>query len=893
MELDLIGRTLSHYRISAAIGAGGMGEVYRATDTKLDREVAIKVLPQSLAQDPNRLARFEREAKVLASLNHPNIAHIYGIEERALIMELVPGETIKGPLPLPVALDYARQIAEALEAAHDKGIVHRDLKPANVMITPTGLVKVLDFGLATVLEGSILSGGDPSNAPTLTMGSTQSGIIVGTAAYMSPEQAAGKPVDRRADIWSYGAVLWEMLTGEPLFRGETVSHTLADVLRAPIDFDRLPKDTPREVRDLVKRCLDRDVKRRLRDIGEARIAIENVGREPEAAATAAASTLPWRRLPWIVVGLMTAAAAVSLWAPWRASQPVDRPLVRLDVDLGPDVSLPPFNVTGSSVAISPDGTRLVYASGTPKKLFIRRLDEPKATELPGTDGAEGPFFSPDGQWLGFEADGKLKKISVEGGAPILLCDVINFVGASWGEDGSIVFSSAVNRGLLQISSGGGEPETIAPLGSGEAALARPQILPGDKAVLFTTSTRRSEDEDRFDIEVLTLADHHRKIVARGGSTARYLATSKGIGHLVYTNGAKLFAIPFDLDKLETRGTAIPVLDDVGYFALFGGGGLDFSRAGTMVYRRTTAGVPATMSTVHWVDSAGKGEPLRLKPGAYSEPSLSPDGKRVALLFADGGRPDIWVYDLQRDAMTRLTFSGEFNESPIWSPDSQYVVFASVGRGIFWTRSDGGGQPQALITRKNYLVPTSFTPDGKRLAYYEFEGNPQVWTVPLEEQGGQLNAGQPEQLLKTSFSDVTPVFSPDGRWLAYVSNESGKNEVYVRTFPPQSSGQGGKWQVSTGGGTMPRWSRSGHELFYQSGGQILAATYTVRNDIFVADNPRVWIAKLGGTAWDLAPDGKRLAVLTPVDSTEVPKPEHEVVFILNFFDELRRRAPAGK
>jgi serine/threonine-protein kinase len=825
-------------------------------------------------------------------LNHPNIAHIYGIEERALIMELVPGETIKGPLPLPVALDYARQIAEALEAAHDKGIVHRDLKPANVMITPTGLVKVLDFGLATVLEGSILSGGDPSNAPTLTMGSTQSGIIVGTAAYMSPEQAAGKPVDRRADIWSYGAVLWEMLTGEPLFRGETVSHTLADVLRAPIDFDRLPKDTPREVRDLVKRCLDRDVKRRLRDIGEARIAIENVGREPEAAATAAASTLPWRRLPWIVVGLMTAAAAVSLWAPWRASQPVDRPLVRLDVDLGPDVSLPPFNVTGSSVAISPDGTRLVYASGTPKKLFIRRLDEPKATELPGTDGAEGPFFSPDGQWLGFEADGKLKKISVEGGAPILLCDVINFVGASWGEDGSIVFSSAVNRGLLQISSGGGEPETIAPLGSGEAALARPQILPGDKAVLFTTSTRRSEDEDRFDIEVLTLADHHRKIVARGGSTARYLATSKGIGHLVYTNGAKLFAIPFDLDKLETRGTAIPVLDDVGYFALFGGGGLDFSRAGTMVYRRTTAGVPATMSTVHWVDSAGKGEPLRLKPGAYSEPSLSPDGKRVALLFADGGRPDIWVYDLQRDAMTRLTFSGEFNESPIWSPDSQYVVFASVGRGIFWTRSDGGGQPQALITRKNYLVPTSFTHDGKRLAYYEFEGNPQVWTVPLEEQGGQLNAGQPEQLLKTSFSDVTPVFSPDGRWLAYVSNESGKNEVYVRTFPPQSSGQGGKWQVSTGGGTMPRWSRSGHELFYQSGGQILAATYTVRNDIFVADNPRVWIAKLGGTAWDLAPDGKRLAVLTPVDSTEVPKPEHEVVFILNFFDELRR-APAGK
>jgi serine/threonine protein kinase len=892
MELDLIGRTLSHYRIAAAIGAGGMGEVYRATDTKLDREVAIKVLPESLAQDPNRLARFEREAKVLASLNHPNIAQIYGIEERALVMELVPGETLKGPLPLPTALDYARQIAEALEAAHEKGIVHRDLKPANVMITPTGLVKVLDFGLATVLQGSIPSGGDPSNTPTLTMGSTQAGIIVGTVAYMSPEQAAGKPVDRRADIWSYGAVLWEMLVGEPLFSGETISHTLADVLRTPIDFDKLPKDIPRAVRDLVERCLDRDVKRRLRDIGEARIAIENIGKEPEAAA-ATAKTPTRGRLPWIVSGVMTAVAAVSLWTPWRASQLVDRPLVRLDVDLGSDVSLPPFNVSGSSVAISPDGTRLVYASGTPKKLFVRRLDEPKAAELPGTEGAEGPFFSADGQWLGFAANGKLKKISIEGGDPVPLCDITNFVGASWGEDGSIVVSSAVNRGLLRIPVGGGDTETIAPLANGEAALARPQILPGDQAVLFTTSTRRSEDENRFDIEVLTLADHRRKVVARGGSTARYLPTSKDSGHLVYTNKATLFAVPFDLNKMETRGTAVPILDDVAYFALLGGGGFDFSRAGILVYRKMGAGDFATISALHWVDSSGNKEPLRLKPGSYSEPRLSPDGKRVALLFADNGRPDVWVYDVQRDAMTRLTFSGAFNESPIWSPDGQYVIFASVGSGIFWTRSDGGGQPQALIKSKNYMVPTSLTPDGKRLAYYEFEGNPQIWTVPLEEQSGQLKAGQPEQFLKTNFSEVMPVFSHDGRWLAYVSNESGKNEVYVRTFPQPSGQGGGEWQVSTSGGTLPRWSLSGHELFYQSGDQIMAANYIARGDTFLGDKSRVWTAKLAGTAWDLASDGKRLAVLTPVDSAETPRPEHEVVFLLNFFDELRRRVPTGK
>jgi serine/threonine-protein kinase len=362
--------------------------------------------------------------------------------------------------------------------------------------------------------------------------------------------------------------------------------------------------------------------------------------------------------------------------------------------------------------------------------------------------------------------------------------------------------------------------------------------------------------------------------------------------LVYVNKATLFAIPFDLDKLETRGTAVPVLDDVAYQASNGGGQFDVSRTGTLVYRRASGGASALM-TVQWVAPTGKKEPLRAKPGVYQDPRLSSDGKRVALRVLEGGSLDVWVYDPQRDAMTRVTFGGTEYRSPTWSPDGHYVVFSSAGNGLFQARADGASQPQALMQSKSNQIPWSFTPDGKRLAYVETAGNPQIWTVPLEDQGGQLKAGKPERFLKSSFTDVDPVFSLDGRWLAYQSNESGKTEVYVRAFPPPSSGQGGKWQISNSGGAEPRWSRTGHELVYRSGDQILAARYTVNGDTVVAEKPRVWIAKLGGTQWDLAPDGQRVAVVTPVETADAPRQDHEVVFLQNFFDELRRRVPLGK
>ena len=916
------GTTLGPYEIVAQIGEGGMGLVYRARDTKLNRDVALKILPDAFASDPDRLARFTREAQTLAALNHPNIAAIYGLEEgpaeagphasggrvRALVMELVEGDDLsqriaRGAIPLDEALPIAKQIAEALEAAHEQGIIHRDLKPANVKVRPDGTVKVLDFGLAKAMEPASSSSRSMSMSPTITTPAmTQAGMILGTAAYMSPEQARGGAVDKRADLWAFGVVLWEMLTGTRLFEGATVSDTLASVLKSEPEWKALAPATPSAIRRLLRRCLEKDRRRRLPDAAVARLEIDEAltaGSAVDSPALPTTDSRPATRsgtLPWAIAGaaLIVAGVLLMLWAPWRAEKPVDRPLARLDVDLGADVSLPAPAAGESSIAISPDGTRLVYASGAPTKLFTRRLDQPKATELPGTQGADAPFFSPDGQWVGFVVGGRVNKISVEGGAVVPLGGGANLTGARWGDDGS-VFMSASQKGLW-IPAGGGPPETVAEAVNGELSLHYPEILPGGKAILLAADN--PGPVDKTTIEVVTLADHRRKTLIRGGASPRYLATSNGAGYLVYINSATLFAVPFDLKTLETRGTAVPVVDDVAHESLVGGGQFDVSRTGTLVYRRTS-GDAAALTTLQWIDPTGKKEPLRAKPGLYRDPRLSPDGRRVALLLTEGGSSDIWVYDPRRDAMTRLTFGGGVPRYPTWSPDGRYVVFSNVGSGLFQARADGASQPQALTQSKTIQYPWSFTPDGKRLAYSEFVGTPQVWTVPLEDQGGQLKAGKPEPFLKSNFADLNPSFSPDGRWSAYQSNESGTNEVYVRAFPPPSSGQGGRWQISNSGGTGPRWSRSGHELVYQSGDQIMAASYTVNGDTFVAEKPRVWIAKLGAavianaTVWDLAPDGKRVAVLTPVESAEAPKQEHEVVFLLNFFDELRRRAPTAR
>jgi serine/threonine-protein kinase len=896
----MIGTKLAQYEITSHLGTGGMGEVYQATDSKLGRSVAIKLLPEAFKHDADRAARFEREARVLASLNHPNIATIHGVEEcggrKFLVMELVTGETLaekirRGAIPMDESLGIATQITEALEAAHEKGVIHRDLKPANIKITPEGKVKVLDFGLAKAFSGETTNA-SLSNSPTISLMSTQQGLILGTAAYMSPEQAKGKEVDRRTDIFAFGAVLFEMLTGCSAFGGEDVSDILSHVLRSDPNWTLLPTNVPPAIQKLLKLCLQKDARKRRQAAGDIRIDMEQALVEPLAASPEVPQTRSIAT--WAVASVLAATLGFVLWAPWRSEKPPDRPLMRLDVDLGAEVSLPPSATSRHSVAISPDGTRLVYVSGAPTKLFTRRLDQQKATELPGTDGAAWPFFSPDGQWLGFYVRGRLNKISVEGGAVVPLAEMGTFAGASWGEDGNIIVADTT-KGLERVPSGGGPPEMVAEPAQGERALVQPQILPGGKAVLFTGVTDAG-NPDKSSIEVMTLADRHPKVVVRGGTSPYYLVTSAGAGHLVYLNKSTLLAVPFDLDKLEPRGTAVPILDDVAHMATTGIPHLDFSLTGTLVYRRS--GQNEGLLTVVWLDGSGKTQPLLAKPGVYGRPSLSPVGQQLALQVTEGSATDVWVYDWNRETPTRLTFSGNA-QGPIWSPDGRYIVFHVDGQGMSAIRSDGSGQPQILTQSKNVQYQWSFTPDGKRLAFMESDSKNQydLWTVPLESGSAGLQAGRPEVFLQTPAAEMDPCFSPDGKWLAYSSNESGTFQIYVRAFPDK----GGKSTISNDGGGYPLWSRTGHELLFESlDNHIMAASYSVKGDSFVADKPRLWSEKpITGIVnnvrnVDLAPDGKRIvALISAGEDKGALEAQNYVTFLLNFFDELRRRAPQGK
>jgi serine/threonine-protein kinase len=879
-------RTIAHYRITAKLGEGGMGEVWRATDTKLSREVAVKVLPESFAADPDRLARFAREAQVLASLNHPNIAQIYGVEDRALIMELVDGPTLaeriaQRPIPFDEALDIARQIADALEAAHEKGIVHRDLKPANIKLTADGRVKVLDFGLAKALAGETSSAKFDSSG-TLTMHSTMAGIVLGTAGYMAPEQAKGKSVDKRADIWAFGVVLYEMIAGCRLFDGESVSDRLAAILTKEPEWERVPA----ELRRPLRACLERDPKRRLRDVGDVWRFMEA---EPPAAPRHS-----WR-MGALAAALTIALAAVSA-AWWRASRPVGYPLVRLNVDLGPQ-ALPGFNLTA---AISPDGRRLAFAArgadGRPQ-LATRVLDQPQATMLAGTEGAQDPFFSPDSRWIGFfDLNNAVKKISVDGGAPIALSPTWGSrpQGAHWGPDGNIVGSFGIVTPLLRLPDAGGTAQPITRLRAGELSHRWPQVLPGGRAILFTASSSATAQDDA-DIEVLSLQTGNVKLVHSRGYFGRYLPS----GHLVYLNQGVLFGVRFDRSRLETQGTPVPLLEDVAANVASGGGQFDFSPApfghGTFVY---AAGKGLTQTwSVEWLDSTGKTAPLLQARGVYAGVRFSPDGRRLA--FQRDGR-DIYVYDFERDTTTRLTFTGNA-VTPVWAPDGRHIAYRSVSNGsvLLWIRSDGAGEPQRLFETRETAIPWSISPDGRHLAYMATGTDPgfDIWTLPLDlSDPDRPKAGAPEPFLRDPGNEYVPRFSPDGRWIAYRSNESGNDEVYVRPFgPAASSGSGGKWQISTGGGNYPIWSNNGRELFYESPeNRIMVAAYSVEGGTFIPSRPQLWSEKrlflVGGANMDLAPDGQRFAVLTvPEPAGSAGNPVH-VTFLLNFFDELKRRIP---
>jgi len=902
------GTRLGPYEIVAPIGAGGMGEVYRARDAKLNRTVAIKVLPESLATDADRLMRFEREAQMLAALNHPHIAQIYGLEGRegqeassCIVMELVEGPTLAdriglGPIPFAEALSMATQIADALAAAHDHGIVHRDLKPANIKVRGDGVVKVLDFGLAKTLDpppSSIAA----TTSPTLSVHATQAGIILGTAAYMAPEQALGKAVDKRADIWAFGVVLFEMLTGRrPFGGGDEVVATIASVVKDAPLFADLSPETPAPLRRLLRRCLEKDPRRRLADIADARLEIADAleGTLEPAVSTTQTSGRRRERAWQLAAALLAVVAAAGWWSWSRAVRSVTtapESFQRVDLDFGSDLSLESI---GPAVALSPDGTRLVYVSkrsDEPTRLLTRLLEEPKPVELRGTEDAYSPFFSPDGRWVGFFAAGKLKKVRVDGGQLVTLCEASAGRGASWSEDGSFIVAALDNQSaLVRIPAEGGTPAPITKFAGDERSHRWPQVLPGHNRVLFTVNSSPGNFANSG-VAVVSFGDsgppaEHRILFAEAGMNPRYL----GSGYLTFVRKGTLYAAPFDVNQLRARGEPVPVLDEVSNEQYFGGVQLDLSRVGSLVYHR---GATLGLKTIQWLDSAGTLQPLLGDPSMYTYPRVSPDGERLAVSLPDGSNTGVWVYAWRTGTKTRITDGPGQQAYPVWSPDGRYIVFAGSG-ALLWGPADAAQRPKVLMAapKQGTLAPLSFTPDGQTLAFSErgADGKWSIKTSAIRNSGMESLAGNPELFVDLPSGAVTAAFSPDGRWLAYTSAESGVYEVYVRAFPDKRT----KRVISSGGGMMPTWAPDGKTLFYRTAEQrIMAVTYSATGDAFAAQPPRVWsdrrIANTGMTAnLDIAPDGTRFAVLMPAEAPEPLDTRGHFTFVPNFVEEVRRR-----
>jgi Tol biopolymer transport system component len=925
------GTRLGVYEIIAQIGEGGMGQVYRARDTTLNRDVALKVLPDAFVSDPDRLARFTREAQTLAALNHPNIAHIHGLEEshpsagsgqaavRALVMELVEGDDLveriaRGPIPLDEALPIARQIAEALEAAHGQGIIHRDLKPANIKVRNDGAVKVLDFGLAKAMDplSSSSAVAALANSPTITNAAamTAAGIILGTAAYMSPEQARGKVVDKRTDLWALGCVLYEMLTGLRPFGGDDVTDTIAAVVRADPDWSKLRADTPAAIRRLLRRCLEKDRLRRLSDAADARLEIDDAlsplagdpNMEPAAHLASGAVVAGWQRvLPWASTGALAAglAAVLMLWAPWRAAPPPR--VTRMTITPSGPAALT-INGADHDLALSPDGTHVVYVANGGTQLFVRALDALEPVAI-ATGGVRGPFVSPDGQWVGFVNNNTVQKVAITGGPPITLASIGGPPrGATWSPDDTIIFATGdLTTGLQRVSAAGGTPEVLTrpDHAQGEADHLWPEILPGGRAVLFTI-TSQTGGLDTAQLVVRDLRTGTNKVLLRGGSHAHYVASGLASpkraeregGHLVYVAAGTLRAIPFDPNGLETHGTAVPVLPRLATTS-FGAGDFAVAADGTLVYVDVPGGLAANARTLVWVDRTGKEEPVAAPPRAYEHPRLSPDGTRVALAIGDQEN-DLWIWDLGRATLRRLTLDPGQDWFPVWTPNGRQIVFSSNRGGqnnLWWQAADGTGAAERLTTSSNPQLVTGITPAGTADVFNEQTPTMGRDLLQLALDGTR----RVTPLLQTKFDERNGIVSPDGRWLLYESNSSGLFEIYVRPFPNVG---GGQWEVSTAGGTRPLWSRSGKELFYVGAdGALLRVPVEASGATWNAGTPTKLLEGRyftagggGGRTYDVSPDGQRfLMIKAPVTDASAAPPA--LIVVQHWTEELKRLVPS--
>ena len=916
-----VGSRLGHYEVTALIGEGGMGQVYQATDTKLNRQVALKILPEAFATDPDRLARFQREAQVLASLNHPNIAQIHGIEEqegtRALVLELVEGPTLadriaKGPIPLDEALPIAKQIAEALEAAHEAGVIHRDLKPANIKVREDGTVKVLDFGLAKALDTT--AQGDPSESPTLTAAATQMGVIMGTAAYMSPEQARGKAADYRSDVWAFGAVVYEMLTGHRVFESEDVSLTLADVMRAEPDWELLPDELSPVVASYLKRCLQKEPRQRVQAMGDVRLALGGGFSLGGVASSDVGPPSPpsWRWSPALAGFLLGAiVAAATAWSLIGGSSAVSEtrylaigvaPAEQLGSTRGGQ-SQESQSLSRIAFAVSPDGQRLVFAgmSGATEQLYVRSLQEAEARAIPGTSGAINPFFSPDGQSVGFWAGGQLMKVSLAGGLPVPLASTSRLsYGASWGDANTIVFATRAS-GLFAVSSDGGTPAVLTPLAEDDppgTVYFLPWVLPGRDAVLFTRLGPRRAWENA-QIIVHSVTTDERKVLIEGGANPIYASS----GHLLFVRLGVLWAAPFDLEALEVTGTAVPVVEDITQSAQIsniysdsGASQVGISATGTLVY--LPGGLLAgDERELVWVDRQGVKTPLGLPAGEYWQPRVSPDGRYVAI-DATGNARQTTIYDIRR-AVSQILPGSSANVGA-WMPDGTRVLFSRTtddGPRNLYSQAPDGTQAERLTTSPKLQWAGAVSADGSELVLVErspggLANHSDILRLRLEPRDEA-----PVALFSSPSNEMYPALSPDDRWLAYGHDGSGQMEVSVVRYPELDQAV----QVSANGGLMPTWSANGDELFYLVRGASLAdqdvmmAVDVATTDGFEVGVPRELFRgdyQFGGQVrtYDLAPDGRFLMLERSTRSfTRAATP---LRLVENWFSELERLVPTN-